>query len=775
VIEQARILLIKTEVRCSFGLVYFCLSFFIFFSASQAQSSFYDINVIQKIEIHFGQSNWDYQLDTAKIGSDGYIMADWVKINGTEFDIVGVKYKGNSSFDSTIIKNPLHISLNEYTDQSYEGYTDVKLSNAHSDPSMIREVLAYSILSNYMVCPKSNFAQIYINDQYIGLYTNDESINSEFYSDAFNSSAGTAVKANPQNPGPYSRSNLKYISNDSSDYYNLYEIKSDNGWGELIDACDIVTNFPDKVDSAFKMDRVLWMLAFNNVLVNLDSYSGAFAQNYYLYKDKLNQFNPIVWDLNMAFGGFPFAGMQGGGMGTLTIAGMQNLPIALHFSDSDWPLIKNVMSNTQFKKMYVAHMRTIVNEMFASQVYSQTAQQLQIVVDTAVQSDTNKFFTYDEFLGGLTTNVQFGSYEVPGLTVLMDERVNFLQSSTEFTITAPTISNVAPEIMNPQLNSEVFITAEVTDAEAGSVYLEFRLSNDSNFVKVNMVDDGNHHDATAGDNIFGASFTLNSNFADYYIYAENSLSGSFLPESAEHDYFVLKAEINTAQPGQVVINEFLAINQNDTMNEKGEHEDWIEIYNTTDSELNLYGLYLTDDFLNPIKFAFPENTIIFPHGFIVIWADEDSTTSTFIHCNFKLAQAGEEIMVSDIDGNVIDSLTYGPQTEDISIGRCPDGTGELVILEYSSFNTSNCEAGIEGNSFPLKDIDIWPNPVQSILTIMNNDPQKDVNIEIRDALSRVHYSGILKDKIWIDTEDWPAGIYFLVLNHCVTTRVIKIR
>ena len=38
---------------------------------SSAQS-FYDINTIQAIEITFSQSNWDYMLDTAKAGSDGF-------------------------------------------------------------------------------------------------------------------------------------------------------------------------------------------------------------------------------------------------------------------------------------------------------------------------------------------------------------------------------------------------------------------------------------------------------------------------------------------------------------------------------------------------------------------------------------------------------------------------------------------------------------------------------------------------------------------------------
>src|SRR4051812_13457524 len=84
----------------------------------KGQSSFYDINKIQKIEIFFPQAKWDYIMDTAALGKEGYLLGK-IKINGKAFDSVGVKYKGNSSYDSTYLKNPVHIELNAYKDQDY--------------------------------------------------------------------------------------------------------------------------------------------------------------------------------------------------------------------------------------------------------------------------------------------------------------------------------------------------------------------------------------------------------------------------------------------------------------------------------------------------------------------------------------------------------------------------------------------------------------------------------------------------------------------------------
>ncbi|MDO8897025.1 MAG: hypothetical protein Q7V19_05195, partial [Bacteroidales bacterium] len=83
----------------------------LFSISSYSQDAFYDLSTIQQIEIFFLQPNWDYQMDTAKHGAEGYIIADRVVINDVEFLNVGVKYKGNSSYDSTYRKNPLHIEL----------------------------------------------------------------------------------------------------------------------------------------------------------------------------------------------------------------------------------------------------------------------------------------------------------------------------------------------------------------------------------------------------------------------------------------------------------------------------------------------------------------------------------------------------------------------------------------------------------------------------------------------------------------------------------------
>ena len=76
--------------------------------------SFYEPATLQEIKITFFQNNWDAKLDSLKAIDNGeYLLAKSVEINGQLFDSVGVKYKGNSSYNPNRPKNPFSINLDE--------------------------------------------------------------------------------------------------------------------------------------------------------------------------------------------------------------------------------------------------------------------------------------------------------------------------------------------------------------------------------------------------------------------------------------------------------------------------------------------------------------------------------------------------------------------------------------------------------------------------------------------------------------------------------------
>ncbi|HLP14448.1 MAG TPA: CotH kinase family protein [Flavobacteriales bacterium] len=733
--------------------------------AAKAQN-LYDINTIQKIEINFTYSNWDYMMDTAKSGSEDYIMAEWVKINGVQFDSVGVKYKGNSSYDATNMKNPLHIELDWIKNQDYQGFSDVKLGNGFSDPSMIREVLSYKILGNYMHCPRSNFAQVYINGSLYGLYSNSEAVNKDFLSDHFYSNQHALIKCNPQSTMGSSTPKLTFLGTDSSLYFTSYELKSDYGWNDLVQLTDTLNNNFSKIESVLDIDRAIWMLAFNNVMVNLDSYTGAFAQNYYLYMDDNARFNSVVWDLNMCFGGFNMTGIGG----PLSVTAMQNMSPTLHSTSTSRPLIKNILGNAMYKRMYIAHMRTIASEMISSGAYITDANTLMSIADTAVQSDPYKFFTYTQFQNSLTTSYTSGPMTAPGIQLLMNARDTYLQGTTEFLQVAPVVSGIGYTPVAPALNDTVWITASITTPTYA--YVGYRGSVQNIFNKVQLVDDGMHNDGATGDNVYGAFFVVSSPLMQYYIYAENANAGMFSPARAEHEFYAITATVTTVNEGDVVINEIMPSNSLTAQDAGGDYDDWVELYNNTSTNISLENVYFSDDYSNPLKSLCKSGTVIGPNDYLIVWLDQD-TTQPGIHANFKLSASGEQFMLSYASGVVLDSTTFGAMSADQSVQRCPNGTGPFATYTTATYASENCFVGIHE---PAREstISIYPNPANNFVNIVAQTEFEEVTILNAFGQNVINLKTSPLRSIAVNTNELPNGIYFVKTGMDTTLRKLII-
>ncbi len=131
-------------------------------------------------------------------------------------------------------------------------------------------------------------------------------------------------------------------------------------------------------------------------------------------------------------------------------------------------------------------------------------------------------------------------------------------------------------------------------------------------------------------------------------------------------------------PPVLYINEFLASNDSCCADEYGEYDDWIEIYNPGPDPVDIGGMYITDDLSDltawQIPTTAPDSTTIQPNDFLVLWADKQPEQG-ILHVNIKLSSGGEQVgLVAPNGTTVIDSLTFGPQTTDVSYGRYPDGS-----------------------------------------------------------------------------------------------------
>jgi hypothetical protein len=508
------------------------------------------------------------------------------------------------------------------------------------------------------------------------------------------------------------------------------------------------------------------MLAFNALTINLDSYSGAFAQNYYLYEDKTGLFNPVVWDLNMCFGGFPFLGSSNTSLASLSIPVMKTLPLDVHASDQYWPLIKAVHANSTYRKMFYAHAKTITEEYFTNGNYVTKYNEFKNTVDTAVLKDAKKFYSYAQFQNALTSDISIGTYSVPGLQTLMDARVNYLQTTPAFSLSAPSIKNPAHSLQN----AIALITASVTGAAPGSVYLGYRLLASNNFTRIAMFDDGAHNDGSPNDGLYGCSFKLTGNHAQYYIYAENADAGIFSPQRAEHEFYNIDIYKHPL-PGQVVINELLAYNKSDVKNEFHVNEDWIELFNNSSETLSLDGYFLSDSYSTKAKFMLPASATIAPHSFLTVWADEFPGGSD-IHCNFKLSENGDALVLSNGLRSVIDGTDFGVQEKDVSLARCPDGTGAFFSNALPSFGMSNCIVGIDEQTFLPSTLSVFPVPANDIITVRSGTQRNEELCVLNITGQIILTENVIFEKT-IDCSAWSPGVYFAKCGTAVQKIIIE--
>ena len=744
------------RILFSFLLMYSCAFFHL-----NAQY-FYQRDSIQVIEIFFSFSNWDAQLD-ANEATETYIYADSIRINGTSFDSCGVRYKGNSSYNPSNQKNPLRLELNTIkANQDYQGFTDIKLSNGYKDPSMIREILTYQILENYMDCPRSNFARVYINGQYRGVYTNNESIKDDF-NEAHYYADDTYFKCNPvggAGPGGGTSPDLKYLGTDSTSYFNGYELQSTYGWNRLVTLCNTLNNDFQNIESTLDIDRAIWMLAFNNVLVNLDSYSGAFRQNYYISWDKNGRFVPTVWDVNMSFGSFP----GGTGSGAFT-------PSALDpFSNStsvNHPLIKQIMANPLYKRMYMAHVRTMVQEMFESGQYETWAQSLMALADSSIQADPYKFYSYNQFLNSLTTAVAGGGpgggSSIPGIKALMDARAQFFSTNAAYLLQAPAILSHGATASPLNYGSTTTLIANVSNET--NVYLGYRTDHTLIFNRVQMYDDGAHNDGAADDHTYGVEVPVNGLLFEYYIYADNNNAGLFSPARAEHEFHTLAVTFPSPAVGSLLINEVLASNDSLLFDLNGEDDDWIELVNTTNTPIDLAGFYLSDNPLNLMAWVFPAGTSIPANGYLLVWADKD-TLQQGLHANFKISADGEYVYLSH-GFNVHDQISFGPQIANISYARCPDAGLDFATILPTPLANNNCNIGIQ--EMEALQVQVYPNPFLEVLHIVSHE--EHVQITVRNINGQtLQTQQINTGKYQLDASSWARGLYLIELQSAAGVR-----
>lgn len=154
------------------------------------------------------------------------------------------------------------------------------------------------------------------------------------------------------------------------------------------------------------------------------------------------------------------------------------------------------------------------------------------------------------------------------------------------------------------------------------------------------------------------------------------------------------------------INEFMASNATTICDSFGSYSDWIELYNSTDTDMDISGFGISDNLSQPMKYRFPDGTTIAAKGYLVVFCSgNEGRQNGELHAPFGLRSYGEDVVIANRAGRIIDSYSFKNQETDVSMARIPDGAGEFQSNSQPSPGYPNTGAGYSAfdaaNRLPL--------------------------------------------------------------------------
>jgi hypothetical protein len=252
------------------------------------------------------------------------------------------------------------------------------------------------------------------------------------------------------------------------------------------------------------------------------------------------------------------------------------------------------------------------------------------------------------------------------------------------TNTSPVLSGATRDPAVPTVDASVTVGVTITDdGTVVAATLQYAVDGGA-FTEVAMTAAGDVWSGVIPGQEAGAAVTY------YFRAVDDDDNVSTLPASAPTA--TLGYVVSSGMVPDLYINEFVASNDAGVTDDFGDYEDWIEIYNPGAEPVDLGGMYITDDLAAPTKWQIPATdpaaTTVPAGGYLVLWADSEPSEGVR-HVNIKLSASGEAIGLYTTAGEVIDEVTFGVQTLNVSAARVPDGSANWVFLTTPTPGATN--------------------------------------------------------------------------------------
>ena len=699
-------------------------------------------------------------------------------------DSIGFRLRGNTSRNAA--KKSFKIDFNHFiSGRDFYDVEKLNLNGEHNDPSIIRSKLCWDFYQNIgMASSRASHAVLYINEEYFGLYISIEHIDDRFLSKNFENDNGNLWKC-------IWPADLTYRGNDPEDYHPYYsetrpyDLKTNEDqydYSKLARLIRIIHNTPDSLDMVLNIKTTLQYFAMNILTGSWDDYR-FLRNNFYLYHNPDNDLiHWIPYDYDNSFG-----------IDWFNIDWSNIDPYEYAVIDGDGrPLTEYLFSQVRYRNLF-SHFLEFYNEQLFD--LDSMYQKLNYYVDflyNAAQYDTYRTldygFSFNDFLNSYGSDFE-NAHVKQGILEFIASRKEALTNQIVFSGNDPIIYegvieddvifvgetvSIRTAIFGDIMNADFFYKHENEDEWSSATITHQPITNSKH------VED---HDRW----IVELSFEQTGRY-DWYIFTSNNSTYDKFPIYDYKSFEVLDVVDNQT----VWINELLAKNEAINVDETGEYDDWIELWNYDQAEVDLANHYLTDKRDNLTKWQFPDSAVqIFPDEYMLIWCDEDQEDGG-LHTNFKLSSGGEFLALVHPDGEtIIDSISFPSQAEDISYGRIlsSDFQYEWDYLSptpgYSNTSLHISKTELLVNSFELNSI--YPNPFNSNFKIsldIHDDLGKFrvdlVSLTGRTILSKTvipSFSGTITIPMNID-KTFASGTYFIRIigdNTAISKKIILLK
>jgi len=426
------------------------------------------------------------------------------------------------------------------------------------------------------------------------------------------------------------------------------------------------------------------------------------------------------------------------------------LAFATDPNQTEWPnpawstlLLRKLLDNNHFKNDFINIMADHMNSSFKPHRVIEVIDSMQIIYSQNMQEHLNRWHSYGT-IGDWETKVNI-------MRVFAQQRPTYMQQHI---------------IDKWGLTGTSEITLNVSDVSHGNVHISSLVINEQTIAANTPVY------PWTGTYFNDIPIPVKAVPKPGYAFVEWEGTGITNPEIIIQmtEDTLLKAIFvfdSSYHQNLLYLNEIMATNTLTVYDEFGEYDDWIEIYNPGTDTIDIAGMYLTDNLFEPHKHKITGGsslTKIPPKGFLLLWADGQPEQGV-LHLSFKLSADGEAAgLFHAYSYEPVDTISFGPQSNDISYGRYPDGNAQLVYFTHPTPGSSNIlpvdEPDTETEFF------VYPVPANDYLYLSH---PRDIRI--------FSITGVLVYKAdnisFVDILNLNNGLYFIQTSDNEIVKFIK--